>query len=76
MERHDVPMVGSEEYPLFKNLVKSCFSQRRKQIGTSLKNMGVAPVDQLLADAGIEPTERPERIEIERWAKLTRLLSE
>jgi len=74
MERREVPIVGNDEYPLFKKLVKHCFSQRRKQIGTILKKLGVPPVDELLADARIEHAERPERIEIERWAKLTRLL--
>jgi len=76
MERREVPVVRSDEYPLFKKLVKSCFSQRRKQIGTILKKMGVSPVDELLADAGIEHSERPERIEIERWAALARLLAD
>ncbi len=75
MERREVPIVGNADYPMFKNLVKSCFSQRRKQIGTILKKLGVSPVDDLLADAGIEHSERPERIDIERWAALTRLLS-
>ena len=75
MERREVPIVGNDEYPLFKKLVKSCFSQRRKQIGTILKKLGVSPVDELLADAGIEHAERPERIGIERWAALARLLS-
>jgi 16S rRNA (adenine1518-N6/adenine1519-N6)-dimethyltransferase len=75
MERREVPIVGNAEYPVFKNLVKSCFTQRRKQIGTILKKLGVSPVDALLADAGIEHTERPERIGIDRWAKLARLLS-
>lgn len=75
MERRDVPIIGSTEYPTFKKLVKFCFSQRRKQIGTILKKMGISPVDEVLADTGIEHTERPERIEIERWAKLARLLS-
>lgn len=75
MERRDVPLVGDEEYPLFKNLVKSCFSQRRKQIGTILKRLGVSPVDELLGDAGIEHAERPERIGVERWVRLARLLS-
>ena len=74
MERRKVPAVGNDEYPLFKNLVKSCFTQRRKQIGTILKKMGVSPVAALLADAGIEHTERPERIGIDRWATLARLL--
>jgi len=75
MERREVPIIGDAEYPIFKNLVKSCFTQRRKQIGTILKKLGVSPVDALLTDAGIEYTERPERIGIERWAALARLLS-
>jgi len=75
MERRAVPAVGAGEYPLFKKLVKTCFSQRRKQIGTILKRQGISPVDELLADAGIEHAERPERIEIERWARLTERLS-
>jgi 16S rRNA (adenine1518-N6/adenine1519-N6)-dimethyltransferase len=74
MERRAVPIVDNDLYPLFKKLVKSCFSQRRKQIGTILKKLGISPVDELLADAGIEHTERPEKIEIERWAALARLL--
>jgi 16S rRNA (adenine1518-N6/adenine1519-N6)-dimethyltransferase len=75
MERRAVPIVADDEYPLFKKLVKHCFSQRRKQIGTILKRMGIEPVDDLLFDAGIEHTERPEKIEIERWADLAQLLS-
>ncbi len=74
MERREVPIVGHDEYPLFKKLVKGCFSQRRKQIGTILKKMDISPVDDVLFEAGIEHTERPERIEIERWAELTKVL--
>ena len=75
MERREAPVVDADVYPTFKKLVKHCFSQRRKQVGTILKKLGIAPVDEILADAGIEHTERPERIEIERWAALARLLS-
>ncbi len=74
MERRATPVVDSETYPTFKKLVKHCFSQRRKQVGTILKKLGMLPVDELLADAGIEHTERPEVIEIERWAGLARRL--
>ncbi len=74
MERRDVPVLDRAEYFAFKHLVKSCFSQRRKQIGTLLKKQGVSSVDTVLANAGIEHTDRPERIEIERWAELSRLL--
>ncbi len=74
MERRAVSVVGMDEYPKFKALVKHCFSQRRKQIGAILKKMGVESVDAFLDAAGIEHTERPERIEIERWAALARAL--
>jgi 16S rRNA (adenine1518-N6/adenine1519-N6)-dimethyltransferase len=75
MQRHEAPVVEVAVYPTFKKLVKHCFSQRRKQVGTILKKLGISPVDAILADAGIEHTERPERVEIERWAALARLLS-
>lgn len=75
MERRAVPMVDDAVYPTFKKMVKYCFSQRRKQIGTILKRMGIEPVDLILQDAGIEHAERPERIEIERWSKLAQILS-
>ena len=74
MKRRDEPVVEREIYPAFKKLVKHSFSQRRKQVGTILNRMGISPVDELLAEAGIEHTERPEVIEIERWAALARLL--
>ena len=75
MTRREVPIIGNELYPVFKKIVKHCFSQRRKQIGTILKKIDISPVDDILADAGIEHTERPERIEIERWVELARVLS-
>ncbi len=74
MERRAEPIVADAEYPAFKGLVKFCFSQRRKQMGTILKKRGIGSVERVLADAGIEHAERPERIEIERWAALARLL--
>jgi 16S rRNA (adenine1518-N6/adenine1519-N6)-dimethyltransferase len=75
MERRATPLVDADTYPVFKKLLKYCFSQRRKQVGTILKHMGISPVDALLADAGIGHTERPEVIESERWEALARLLS-
>jgi len=74
MERRDSPVVEATIYPTFKQLVKHCFSQRRKQVGTILKHMGISPVDELLGDAGIEHAERPEVIGIDRWATLAGLL--
>ncbi len=75
MSRRVEPIVDAKTYPTFKQLVKHCFSQRRKQIGTILRKMGISPVDELLADVGIGHSDRPEVIELERWAALARLLS-
>lgn len=74
MERRAAPVVENTEYPAFKHLVKSCFTQRRKQIGTILRKQGLSSAETLLAEVGIQPTERPERISIERWAALARLI--
>ena len=74
MERRPEALIETDEYPRFKQLVKTCFSQRRKQIGTILKRSGVESVDEVLCSAGIEHMERPERIDIERWVALSRLL--
>jgi len=75
MKRREIPLVGPDVYPTFKKLVKHCFSQRRKQVGTILKRIDISPVDDILFEAGIEHTERPEKIEIERWAELAQILS-
>jgi 16S rRNA (adenine1518-N6/adenine1519-N6)-dimethyltransferase len=75
MERRPNPIVGNAEYPMFKKLIKHCFSQRRKQIGTILKRMGIESVDEKLFETGIDHTERPEKIEVERWSELARVLS-
>jgi hypothetical protein len=37
--------------------------------------MGISPVDDLLWEADILHEERPEKIEIERWAQLAKLLA-
>ncbi len=75
MKRRPAALVGADIHPLFKRLVKHCFSRRRKQLGTSLKSMGVASVKEVLCKAEIEQTERPETLEIDRWAVLAQLLA-
>lgn len=72
MRRRAEPAVSDAVYPVLKRLVKTCFSQRRKQIGTTLRKEAGGPVDAVLSSAGIEPSERPEVIGIERWAALAR----
>ncbi|MEQ3625310.1 MAG: 16S rRNA (adenine(1518)-N(6)/adenine(1519)-N(6))-dimethyltransferase RsmA [Celeribacter sp.] len=55
-------------------VVAAGFNQRRKMLRASLK--GVAPnIEALLEQAGIAPTDRAERIDIERFAALARLVA-
>ncbi|AKC82778.1 16S rRNA methyltransferase [Verrucomicrobia bacterium IMCC26134] len=67
--------------PLFfprrtKLLIRHCFQQRRKQIGTLLKghlpDNGRAWIDSLVA-AGLSPTVRPEDIPLALWQTVPRL---
>jgi 16S rRNA (adenine1518-N6/adenine1519-N6)-dimethyltransferase len=74
LKRRDEPIVSAACYPVFKTLVKRCFSQRRKQMGTILRRLGISPVEQLLADAGIDATARPERVSLAQWSALATLL--
>jgi len=57
-----------------KQLIRSCFQQRRKQIASLLRERlpdhGKAWLDQLVA-AGLGPQARPEEIPVALWAKLT-----
>lgn len=57
---------------LFRDLVRTAFSKRRKTIRNSLKGM----VDeQTLESAGIDTTTRPEQLSVDDYIRLTRLLS-
>jgi 16S rRNA (adenine1518-N6/adenine1519-N6)-dimethyltransferase len=67
--------------PLFfprrtKLLIRHCFQQRRKQIGTLLKGQlpdhGLAWIESLVA-AGLSPTVRPEDIPLALWQTIPRL---
>lgn len=51
------------------------FGQRRKMLRQSLKQLTPKP-EALLAAAGIEPTRRPEELDVEAFCRLARLLRE
>ena len=68
-EKRETPLAEVADYADFKRLVKTAFTQRRKQIGSNLrKNM--PEFFQGLEKAGIEPVIRPEQISIEQWVAL------
>lgn len=79
----ETPLVGADERAPFRTFVQALFSQRRKQLGTSVRALvrrdatdGVeragASALAALARAGIDPTTRPERLTPQEFVRLFR----
>ena len=70
LDRLDTP-----RYPangkILTRVVAMAFNQRRKMLRSSLKGLG-PDVLGLLAEAGIDPTDRAERVDLERFCTLAR----
>ncbi len=66
------PRIPEEEIPAFLRLARAAFGQRRKQMGNTLAPLlgGKERARDLLAQAGIPPTTRPEDLDIEAWLRL------
>jgi 16S rRNA (adenine1518-N6/adenine1519-N6)-dimethyltransferase len=52
--------------------VKGCFAQRRKQLGTILKNAGLPEIAGLLEEMGIPLTLRPEELDVAAFQRIGR----
>ncbi len=63
------PLIEVEDEKLFKRVVKTAFSQRRKVLSNSLKGMR-RDAKEWLERAGIDPDRRPETLSIEEFARL------
>ena len=74
MEKHTTPLIQPNDYENFKKLIKACFSQRRKQIGTLLRKQNFIHFDSALKQTDIPPTTRPEAISIHQWINLYKTL--
>lgn len=74
MQKHQNPLVPDEEASSFLNLVRVLFSQRRKNVRNNLKTMGLSSekIDSALSLSGISPSERAEKLSIDRILTLDR----
>ena len=63
------PLVDVKDENLFKSVVKTAFSQRRKVLSNSLKGMR-KDAKEWLENTGIDPNRRPETLSIEEFARL------
>jgi len=68
-KKRSAPLAEVNDYEQFKRLVKTTFTQRRKQIGSNLRK-NLPEFFQGLETCGIDPTTRPEQIPIEQWVAL------
>ena len=68
-EKRETPLADVADYSNFKRLVKTAFTQRRKQIGSNLRK-NLPEFFQGLENAGIDPATRPEQISIQQWVAL------
>lgn len=67
------PAVALKDEPLFETMVRSMFMQRRKTLSNALKpfaRMRNADPVSALTSAGIDPTRRPETLQLDELAKL------
>ncbi len=69
IDRASAPTVDVD-FDRYSMLVRTGFGQRRKMLRRSLA--GVLDADRI-AEAGIEPTARPEELTLDQWAALARL---
>lgn len=73
------PPVSVEDESFFFEVVQASFAQRRKTIANNLKSRffpgeGRERLEQLLQEAGIEPSRRGETLSIEEYARLSNIL--
>ncbi len=68
-EKRAGPLAEVADYSRFKKLIKLCFTQRRKQIGSNLRK-NAPEFFPCLEKCGIDPATRPEQIPIKQWVAL------
>ena len=73
LKKRTNPLVDEKLFSTFKKIVKFSFTQRRKQLGTSLKNMGFKNLECIFMDASFSLTDRPENLSINQWIEISSL---
>lgn len=71
--RPDAP--GAEATRALASLLRICFQQRRKQLGTILKSKDITGWEDALRSLDIDPVQRPETLAPERFLALANLLA-
>jgi 16S rRNA (adenine1518-N6/adenine1519-N6)-dimethyltransferase len=75
IELHAEPLVSTDEMPVFRELVRAAFGQRRKTLENNLTTWLKRPrneIEGLLRGEGIEPRRRGETLSIDEFIRLAR----
>ncbi len=75
MERRSHPAVAADEEALWR-LVDEAFGQRRKTMRAALRRLGADDPDAVLAEAGVDPSARPEELDLAVFGQIAEALSE
>ncbi len=65
-----VPLVQPEEWPVFDEILRCAFGQRRKQLGNALQPVMDSAA---IAAAGVDPKQRAEQLTVHDFVSLTRI---
>ena len=74
MERRTHPAVDADEETLWR-LVDAAFGQRRKTMRAALRRLGAADPDAVLGEAGVDPSARPEELDLAAFGRIAEALS-
>jgi len=64
------PLVSAKEAPLFDEILRCAFGQRRKQLRNALQPVMTA---KMIEKAGVDPSSRAEQLPVEQFVSLTRI---
>ena len=77
LERRKSPLLPDDQRPVFVKIVKRAFSQRRKMMLKLLKqDWPKEKLEAAFAELKIPPQERAEKLSLEQFVELTRMLAE
>ncbi len=73
LKKRNTPLVDEKLFLIFKKIVKYSFTQRRKQLGTSLRNLGLKNLESSFMNATFSLKSRPENLSISQWVEIAKI---
>lgn len=70
--RRTEPQLNPEEEKKLFALTETAFAQKRKKVGNTLKKILGGEIREILLSCDIDPSERPEKIRLDKWMSLAR----